>query len=224
MKRYFLIKTNDDQYSWEEILMILQEQHRLCSVMNLGEPDVQLTSDTTVLGWRKASDLQSWWYLSEYLNQAWQVNISKEEWYLIFQKEESIKLVALCKLLAKYSTKKVYNSKKLFGKKCLSAGVFLGIKFGLKSRGVDVSSLRPSSLIESYLTEYTSQLLEEITQSGLPVVSRLRVEKVKNYRRNFFAKLLSIIKCQYRITFENIDTFRDLVEKMIATQVKITCQ
>ncbi|NQX82136.1 MAG: hypothetical protein HRT66_09125 [Flavobacteriaceae bacterium] len=207
------IKTR--KYTPEEVLTVLKEQHRLCAELNMGDPDMVISGDMLVVDWRDASDLKKWTGLYEYLNEGWKVDISKKEWQEVFEPQTEKKLIGLCSLIAKYADKVEFGPQNIMGQECLSAGLFLGIKNGLKIRGIDVNNLKPSSEIKPYLSEYPSEVLEELTQSGISVVDKIDLSKRKKTKTSLLQKLNIFDRYHHDIYFSNICTFRDFIEKMI---------
>lgn len=207
--------TRNKKYSPEEVLKILVEQHRLCAELTMGIPEMKITGDMFINDWRRASDLREWKSLSEYLNKAWKVNISETEWKDVFEPQTKRKLIGLCELLSKYATKREYGKHKIMGMECLSAGLFLEIKSGLASRGVDIKNLRPSSKIEDYLTDYLSEVLEEVTQIGIPVIGRINASRRKKAKTSIIPRMNIFSQYHYIMEFRDIETFRDLIEKIL---------
>jgi len=205
--------SNKERFNSQDVFLILKEQHRLCAELNLGIPDMILKEDMPIIDWRDASDLKEWRNLSVYLNESWQIEISEDEWKKVFEPQTEKKLMGLCVLIAENSVKKNFKSKKIFGKDCLSAGIFFQIKEGLERRGVNTSSLKPSSKIKPFLSKYPSEVIEEITQTGISVVEKIEVSKRK--KNTFFGKLNIFNKYHSDLSFSNIKTFRELIELLI---------
>lgn len=202
-----------NKYSKEEILEIFKEQHRLCSSLDPeADPLAIIHSDMTIKEWRLANDLVPWKKLSEYLNQEFKINIDEKEWCKILVPESSKKLIGVCGIIADNAVKDEFEPKNLFGTPCIKAAVFLTLKKNLKNKGVDVSNLKPSSLISEYLEKYFTPTLEEITLTGTKPIKEINVKLKKS---GFWNAINIFDKDRYEITFSNLVTFRDLTEKII---------
>jgi len=207
--------TSKERYNPQDVFLILKEQHRLCAELSLGIPDMVLTENMPIIDWRDASDLKRWRNLSVYLNESWQIEISENEWKKVFEPQTEKKLIGLCKLIAENSVKKKFKSKKIFGNDCLSAGIFYQIKEGLEKRGINTLNLKPSSKIKPFLTKHPSEILEEITQTGVSVIEQIEVIKRKKTKNTMLEKLNIFDRYHNDLSFSNIETFGELIELLI---------
>ena len=204
-----------ERFTSIDVLNIFKEQHRLCARLVMGDDTVDITADLTIRDWRVSMDLLRWPKLSEYLNEGWKIQIDPKEWGAVFEHEKTKPLIELCSLIAQYAKKPSFAPVKRMGTECLTAGVFLSIKWNLKSRGVNVSELKPSSQIKPYLTEYLSEMIEEITQTGKPIIDDLILTKRKKEKSTFLQKLNIFDRYHHEIELDSIQTFRELVEKLV---------
>ena len=201
------------KYTQEEVLEIFKEQHRLCSPLD-PEADLwaEITPEMTIRDWRAANDLLGWKKLSKFLNQEFRIDISENEWRQTLEPAKIRKLIDVCRLVSKYAEKDIYEPITLFGRPCLKAGVFLTIKKNLEIKGVNVSELRPSSLLSEYLNKYFSPVIEEITKTGTKTIDKIEVERSK---KGFWDALNLFNPKHYEISTREIKTFRDLTERII---------
>lgn len=202
-----------DRYSPQEVLEIFKEQHRLCSPLDI-EADqwAAITAEMSIREWRWANDLVGWKELSKFLNQEFRLTIDENTWRQTLEPSKKRKLFEVCELIATYATKEYFQPKILFGQECLKASIFLTIKRNLKAKDVDVSGLRPSSSLSSYINKYFSPVLEEITLTGTKTVNKLHTVAVK---KKFWNTINIPNAYNDEIFIENIETFRDLVNNII---------
>ena len=206
------------KYTKEEILEIFKEQHRLCSPID-PEADIwaEITNEMTVTEWRWANDLLDWKELSKYLNQEFRIEIPETEWHQTLEPAQTRRLIDVCLLISKYAEKDIYEPKNLFGRPCLKAGVFLTIKKNLKDKGVNVSDLRPSSMLGDYIDKYFSPLLVEITLTGTKPIDKIEMRRKK---KGFWNAINIFDPDRYETLTGEIKTFRDLTEKIIEEKAK----
>jgi len=201
------------KYTEDEILAIFKEQHRLCSPCDPeADPWAEITVEMSIREWRWANDLIEWKKLSEFLNQEFRIEIAEEEWFEVLEPSRSRKLKGVCRLIAKYAVKDIYEPKVLFGKPCLKAGVFLTIKKNLRDKGVNVSELKPSSLLGEYIDNYFSELIVEITMTGTKPISEIDRRRKK---KGFWNAINIFDPDRYETITGDVITFRDLTEKII---------
>lgn len=208
-------------YSPEEILAIFKEQRRLCAPLDpMADPSYMIERDSPVDLWRASGDMLDWDYLVDFLNQEFRVSIPLRDWKTAMLPEHKKTVWDVCLLLSKHAQKPDFQPVKRFGQDCLSAGVFLTLKKNLKSKGVDVSELRPSSLIEPYLDKHFSPMLEEITLTGVQVLDKLEVGPPTSERRfvHWLDRFIPRFVFHHSIDTGGIVTFRDLVEKILENQ------
>ena len=198
-----------------DILNIFIEQHRLCSPLDPeADPSAVLSFNSTIDDWREANDLLPWKELSIFLNQEFNISPSEEEWKSVLVPSSIRTLKDLCELISKHSKHDQIKPKKLLGQECLSSAVFLTLKKYLERRHVDVSDLRPSSLLAPYFEKYFSEMVEQTTiiAKGNPVFDKFDTKIKKpgllNYI-NIFAKN------RHEFVTGNIKTFKDLTLKIM---------
>lgn len=81
--------------------------------------------------------------------------------------------------------KTVFKPVTRFGAECLTAFIFLTIKMNLKNKGVNTLELKPSTLIEKFLTidDNFSPLIEEVTRTGARVFEKIEFDELETERR-----------------------------------------
>ncbi len=207
------------QYTPSEILEIFKEQHRLCSPLDPDtDPSATITPEMTIHAWRSANDLIGWKKLGQFLNQEFRLDISEQEWYSTLEPSKQRQLIDVCKLISKYAQKDTYEPKILFGHACLKATVFLTIKSNLQKKGVNVSNLRPSSVLSDYLLRYFSPMIEEITLTGTRPIEKIEVSRKK---KGFWNTINIFDADRFEILTGEVKTFRDLIEQIVDENRKI---
>lgn len=208
-------------YTSDELLEIFKEQHRLCSPLDIeADESFVLTTKTVIRDWRRARDLVKWDELAVFLNKEFKINEPLERWNSILNPENKKTLGDLCDFLAVTAKKEIINPIKILGNECLSAATFITLKNNLRNKGADVADLRPSTKIKDFLDVYEnfSPLIEEVTLTGVKVFDKLEYEKLKPQRRYKYwinQILPSYIYNEGIITAGEIETFRDLIQKII---------
>ena len=202
-----------DRYSPEEVLRIFKEQHRLCSPLDIeADRNAEITGEMSIRDWRSANDLLGWKELSMFLNKEFRLTIDENTWQQTLEPAKKRNLLEVCELIAKHATIEYFQPKIIFGQECLKANIFLTIKRNLKNKGVDVSELSPSSNLAFYINKYFSPVLEEITLTGTKPLKKLHTIRKKRKFRDIinFANFTTD-----EIFIEDVETFRDLVNKII---------
>jgi len=208
------------RYNSDEILEIFKEQHRLCSPLDIeADESFVLTTKTVIRDWRRALDLVKWNELAVFLNKEFKINEPLEKWNSILNPEDKRTLGELCDFIAKVAEKEIINPIKILGDECLSAATFLTLKRNLKSKGADVTNLRPSTKIKDFLDIYDnfSPLIEEVTLTGVQVFDKLKYENIKSEKRYKYwvGKIVPHLIYKRSVTAGEVITFRDLVQKIL---------
>lgn len=212
---------NKIRYTSNEIFEIFNEQHRLCSPLDIeADESFVLTTKTVIRDWRRALDLVKWNELAIFFNKEFRINEPLEKWNSILNPENKKTLGDLCDFLAGITEKEIINPIKILGNDCLSAATFITLKNNLRNKGVNVADLRPSTKIKDFLDVYDnfSPFIEEVTLTGVKVFDKLEYEKLepqKRYKYWIDQIFPSYIYEQASITAGEIITFRDLVQKII---------
>lgn len=207
-----------EKYTTEEVLEIFKEQHRLCSPLDPdSDPRAEINSEMTIREWRWANNLVGWKKLGKFLNQEFRIDIREKAWYDTLEPAKSKRLIDVCELISKNATKEYFQEKRLFGKPCLKASVFLTIKRNLEKKGVNVSDLRPSSSLTEYMDKNFSPLLEEITLTGTKPIDKI---EIKRRKKGFWNAINIFGPDRHKILTGEVKTFRDLVEKIIDDREK----
>lgn len=203
-----------------DILNIFIEQHRICSPLDIeADPTAVLNFESTINEWREANDLLPWRELSKYLNEAFGIFVSEEEWKATLNPSRSKTLKDVCELISKNCDYQDIKPVNIFGKNCLSASIFITLKKYLSRRNVDVSEIKPSTEIEPYLNKYYSEMLEQI---GI-ISNGKKIFDDFDYKTNNKIGFWNIFKFptnKYQLETGEIKTFRDLIEKIIEKNQK----
>lgn len=207
-------------YTSDEILEIFREQHRLCGPLDtMVDKNFVLTKETFIWEWKDALDLVHWKKLAQFFNKEFKINESLKTWDSILNPDDKRTLGDLCDFISKIAEKEIINPIKILGIECLSAATFLNLKRNLEDKGVDVTGLKPSTKIKDFLDVYEnfSPLIEEVTLTGVKVFDRLEYEKVESERRfkYWIDKIMPNLIYKRRLTSGDVETFRDLVQKII---------
>lgn len=198
-----------------DILNIFIEQHRLCSPLDPEtDPSAELSFNSTIDDWRAANDLLPWKQLSEFLNQEFNISPTEDEWKSVLTPASTRTLKDLCEFISKHSTHVDIKPKKLLGQECLSSAVFLTLRKYLERRQVDVSDLRPSSLLTPYFEKYFSEMVEQTTilANGKKVFDKFDT-KIK--KPGFLNYINIFDRDRYEFLTGDIKTFKDLTLKII---------
>ena len=207
-------------YTPDELFEIFKEQHRLCSPLDImANETFVLTKETLIDEWRDALDLLPWDELAEFLNQEFRINVPLKTWDRILNPDDKKTLGELCIFLSTIAEKEIIKPVKILGTECLTTAIFMTLRRNLKNKGVDVSNLKPSTKIEEFLdvNKNFSPLLEEVTLTGLKTFDKLEYGKLENERRfrYWIDKIFPNWIYKRSIKTGNIQTFRDLVERIV---------
>jgi hypothetical protein len=199
-----------------DILNIFIEQHRLCSPLDPeANPYAKLSFDTTIDEWRDANDFIHWQPLSRYLNTQFNIDISEEDWKRTLTPASKRTLADLCQLISEHWAQQDIQPIILFGQECISAAIFLTLKKYLQRRNVDVSELRPSTLVTEYFEKHFSEMIEQITiiSKGRQIFDEFGPKR----KKEGFINYINIFdKDRYMFLTGDVLTFRDLVQKIIS--------
>lgn len=207
-------------YTSDELLEIFIEQHRLSAQLDfMVDKTFVLTKQTFIWEWREAQDLVSWDELAEFLNQEFRISVSLKTWDTILNPDDKKTLGELCDFLSTVAEKEIVKPLKRLGSECLTSAIFMTLKRNLKNKGVDVTNLKPSTKIEDFLDIYEncSPLLEEVTLTGVKIFNKLEYGRLVSERRFKYwtDKIFPNWIYKRSIKCEDVQTFRDLVEKII---------
>ncbi|MDM1046034.1 hypothetical protein HX004_14485 [Myroides sp. 1354] len=197
-----------------DILNIFIEEHRICSPLDFeADETIMLNFNTTVSDWRCARDLKPWRPLSRFLNDEFNLTLPEQQWKSVLTPARKRTLREVCELIANHCSFTTVTPIQLLGTPCLSASVFMTLKKYLARRGVKVDDLKPSTSIAPYLTDYFSEMIEQIgiIAKGNKVFEVLDYHSTENKRPlslNYFSSS--------KLNTGSIQTFRDVVEKIIA--------
>lgn len=160
-----------------------------------------------------------WEQLAAFFNKEFRINISLKTWDTILNPDDKRTLGNLCDFLSTVAKKEIVNPIKIFGSECLASAVFITLKRNLKNKGVNVANLKPSTKIEDFLdiNDNFSPLIEEVTLTGLRIFDTLEYKKLEKERRSkyWIDKIFPTWIYKSTISAGQIETFRDLVEKIV---------
>jgi hypothetical protein len=207
-------------YTSDELLEIFKEQHRLCSPLDcMADETYELKRHTLIYEWRDAQDLLPWDELAKFLNQEFRIEVSLSIWKNILNPDDKQTLGDVCDFLSTVAQKEIIIPVKRLGAECLSAAIFLTLKRNLKSKGADVSELRPSTEIAEFLNSNKnfSPLMEEVTLLGVKTFEKIKSGKLETDRRYkyWIDKIFPNLVFRRPINTGEINTFRDLIDKIM---------
>lgn len=198
-----------------DVLNIFIEQHRLCSPLDPeADPYAELSFTSTIDDWRAANDLIHWQPLSEFLNVEFQINANEEEWKSVLNPSSTKTLEDVCILISKHCSKENILPIKLLGQECLSSAVFRTLVKYLSSRQVDITDIKPSTILTPYFEKYFSEMVQQITiiSNGKKVFDQFETK----LKKTGFLNYINIFdKDRYILMTGEIKTFRDLTLKII---------
>jgi hypothetical protein len=210
-------------YTSNELLEIFKEQHRLCSPLDpIADETFALTRQTKIYEWQEAQDLLPWKEFAEFLNQEFSLNVPIKEWKGILNPDDKKTLGDVCDFLSTKAKKEIIKPIKRLGAECLTAAIFLTLKRNLKNKGADVTGLKPSTRIEQFLssTKNFSPLMEESTLTGVKIFDAIEYGELSKERRFKYWTDCMFLNWIYKKSLKtgSVQTFRDLVEKIIDNQ------
>ena len=168
----------------DEIFFIFKEEHRLCSPLDPeADPSFDLQPTSTVDEWREARDLLTWDKLAKVYNEEYRIEIPLQTWKTVFEPGDKRTVKDVCELMSRYAKIEVIKPIRILGQICLSSAVFRSIKKNLELRGIDTSSLSPSSKIEPFLKKNFGEFLGHLNKSFTGVIPEI------NERRTALGKL-----------------------------------
>lgn len=178
----------------EEVFFIFKEEYRLCSPINPeADPFFDLQPTSTVAQWLDAGNLKPWIELRAIYNESYDIDIPVEEWRMAagFSNEKTMQSVF--DLLSAHAKIEVIKPVKLLGQACFSAAVFRSIKNSLEAKGIDTSTLSPSSKIEPILKKDFGEFVAQINKNFTGVIPNILETQTTLGRLVGFAGLVSII-------------------------------
>lgn len=205
----------NQKLSSTDILNIFIERHKLLSPFDPeADPYAELNFNSTIKDWRDANDLVEWDKLYPFYNQEFEINATHEEWESVLVPASKKNLKDVCELIAKHKKHKDIQSIKLLGKECLEAGVFKRFKENLEKGKVDATNIKPSSLLSDYLDKYLVEIISEtiFLSKGKRFIEKIEMKRKK---KGFLNYINIFDKDRFIYSIPNIETFRDLILKII---------
>jgi hypothetical protein len=200
-------------YTPEEILMILQEEHRLDSFVDTAVEvnGLVIKRDTTIYKWRIGMDFLPWKELHKTMNKKFKIEVQYLGWEKAILPEKKKTIWDLCVFISQHAQKEIICPVKRLGGECLSAAVFLTLKKNLSQRGIDVKDLRPSTVLSSFISKQNFPwVLTEIILMGVRTFESLEPRSRKDLS---FWQRIKGLNLDY-IDTGSIKTFGDLSKKI----------
>lgn len=208
----------NQKLSSTDVLNIFIEKHILLSPFDPeADPYAELNSNSTIKDWRDANDLVEWKKLYPFYNQEFEINATYEEWEAVLVPESKKNLIGVCELIARHKNQRDIESIKLLGNECLEAGVFKRFKESLETGKVDITNIKPSSLLSDYLDKYLVEITSEVIflTKGKKVIEKIEMKRKK---KGFLNYINIFDKDRFSYSIPNINTFRELILKIIEVE------
>ena len=161
----------------EYILAVIRDWHRQqCQLDPEAEPDVDLTSETTIAEWRSACDLVDWRQLGGALDREWKLGRRPDmAWRSVLEPARTRTLRGLCEFIAQGAARPTIEAVSILGSACLSAGAFMAIRSLLRDAGADVASLAPSTPLDEYARRHLDVFLGPISRLAPNAIPEVRM-------------------------------------------------
>lgn len=219
MKQWHLKNTYRD-YTPEEVLDILREEHRLFSFIDCEvDDDMEITPEMLVYYWRTGGDFLPWGNLYKALNFKFKIDQSYSAWKKAIYPEKRKRIWDMCVFISQHAKKEVIHPIRILGKECLSAAIFLTLKQNLLNRGIEEEYLKPSTNLIPFLDKHFPYIITEILLTGAKTFDSLKPTLRNNI--SFWQKINIFNPNRYYIDTGSIKTFGDLSRK-IALEYKIS--
>ena len=147
-----------------DVLEILRDNVRQNPYAFIDDPNTELLMSTSVQDWQVDADLLPWPKLADAFNAYWNMNASREQWRLVLTPENNKTIRHVCEFIASAAQIENVNPPKLFGRRCVPAGVFFAVRDLLSRGGADVTELAPSSELKNYATKHVDVFVNEISR------------------------------------------------------------
>jgi hypothetical protein len=136
----------------EDVLRVFKAEHHVSKQFCEADPDAEICYEMTVRQWRDALDLIPASELGIAYNKRFQMDVPETEWNKALFPEKKKTLRGVCGLIASCAKKIKLQPVTILGKPCLPAGLFLLIQKKNGENGGDISDLKPSTPIVSFLS------------------------------------------------------------------------
>ncbi len=156
-----------EKISPEFVLAVIRDQYRQQLQYDPEtEPDIDLEFSTVVSQWRMACDLLGWKGLGQALGDEWDIKVNNDQWKALLEPAGERTLGDVCEFIAANTNRRrdVIQPISPLGLPCPATSAFLAIRHYLSKAGVDVSELRPSSLLKPYTCKYPEIFLGPIAK------------------------------------------------------------
>lgn len=163
----------------EELFLVLKEQYRMLCLLDCEvDKKFDFVETSTIQEWAHAMELNSN-ELPVYINDLFDISISKNDWLEILKSAEVITLKSICEFLSKHIKIEIVKPIKVFGKECLSASIFHIIKMDLKRKGIYTDPITPSTKISPYLENTDGKFIMEISKKFPGVITKFDKVRTK---------------------------------------------
>lgn len=167
----------------EYVLSVFQDQHRQIFLLEHDMlPREELTFETPVEEWQWQCDYLEWRPLGRAWNDAWDIDLTDDEWRKVLTPERKKTLGGVCELIARHATVPVIREEMYFGKPCRPASAFLAIRALLEEAGADVSEIAPSTLLIPYTKQFAGTFRWNIANLALGAMPGAQVINWDLYR------------------------------------------
>jgi hypothetical protein len=210
----YAIRNTFRNYTPEEALQILREEHRICNLIDCeADKDLDINMDMKIIDWRIGMNFFPWKELYHYRNIIFNMNLSLSIWMEAVRPEREKTVSDMCIFISQHAKKEIIQPVRIFGRECMGAAVFLTLKKNLPQRGVYVDSVKPSTPINSYLENNFPNMIMEIIKTG---VKTFEVLKPKLRDGLSFCQRINFLNPN-RLCLDtgSIKTFGDLSRKIV---------
>ena len=140
------------------------------------DPDVVLSLDTTIAGWRDACDLLGWRALGRAHNQLWGISCSDGEWRNALEPADQRRLADVCRLIAARTARPVIRPAHILGSLCGPAGAFLTIRSLLHEAGAQAGEINPSTPLAPYTRTFAGVFLGPVSRLAPGTLPPVRIQ------------------------------------------------
>ena len=208
------LKNTYCNYTPEEVLQIFGEIYRLDSFIDFEvDEGLEITGEMTIYEWRLCHNLLPGRKLYQDFNRIFKVNLPNETWMKAVEPERKKTMWGLCVFIAQHAKKEPIRPKRVLGRDCLDAAVFLTLKKNLTERGIDAETIRPSTSLRSLLNDTTfPHVLGEIILTGTRTFEFLKWRLRSDI--SFWRKINLFARDRRYVDTGSIRTLGDLSKKI----------
>jgi len=201
-------------YTPQEVFEIEKEAHRLCSPLDEdADQSIIFCKETPLYEWRHARNFLEWDELCLVQNRFYGINASREDWLKAIMPEFGRVLWDYCVFVARHAKKEIIQPVTICGKECKNAAVFFSIKNNMQKVGLDISDLRPSTNISTFLTHKDfSKFIIVLLKTGKRVFDVFEEDRKEGL--SLWQRINVFDPNRYYINTGHIKTFKDLSRKI----------